>query len=57
MLDVFEKILIVLLIVCIVFLFACYGIIFYKAATVTGDDKFFARKVYIVNQGSYKEDK
>ena len=57
MFDVFEKILIGLLIVCVAFLFVCYGIIFYKVATVTGDDEFFARKVYIVNQGSCKEDK
>ena len=57
MFDVFDKILIGLLIVCVAFLFVCYGIIFYKVATVTGDDEFFARKVYIVNQGSCKEDK
>ena len=55
MLDVFEKILIGLLIVCVVFLFACYGIIIYKSAT--GDDSFFARKVYIVNQDYCKEEK
>ena len=36
-------------------LFICYGVIFYKAAT--GDDSFFVRKVYIVNQDFCKEGK
>ena len=51
MLDVFEKILIGILIFCLVILFTCYGIIFYKAAT--GDENFFVHKVYIVNQDQF----
>lgn len=55
MLDIFEKIMIGLLVVCVIILFACYGVIIYKAAT--GDAKFFVRRVYIVNQDFCKEAK
>ena len=55
MFDVFEKTMIGLLIFFIIILFTCYGVIIYKAAT--GDDSFFARKVYIVNQDFCKEEK
>ena len=55
MFDTFEKILIGILVACLVILFTCYGVIIYKAAT--GDEKFFVRKVYIVNQDFCKEDK
>ena len=55
MFDVFEKILIGLLIFCLIILFACYSLIFYKA--VTGDENFSVRKVYIVNQDYCKEAK
>ena len=55
MLDVFEKIMIGILVTSLVALFICYGVIFYKAAT--GDDSFFVRKVYIVNQDFCREEK
>lgn len=56
MFDFFEKILIGLLVICVVILFACYGVIIYKAAT--NDVKFFApNRVYIVNQDFCKETK
>ena len=55
MLDVIEKILIVLLVISAAALFTCYGVIFYKAAN--GDDKFFVKKVYIMNQDFCKEEK
>lgn len=55
MFDVFEKILIGLLVICVVILFACYGVFIYKAAI--GDKGFFVRKVYIVNQDFCKEAK
>lgn len=55
MLDIIEKILIVLLVIIIAGLFTCYGVIIYKAAT--GDDSFFVEKVYIVNQDFCKEAK
>ena len=48
MFDFFEKILIGLLVMCVVILFACYVVIFYKAAT--NDENFFAHKVYTVNK-------
>lgn len=47
MFNVFEKIMIGLLIFCLIILFTCYGVIIYKAAT--GDESFFVRKVYIMN--------
>lgn len=53
MFDFFEKILIGFIIMCLVFLFAFYVIIFYKDAT--NDKNFFAHKVYIVNQDSCKD--
>jgi hypothetical protein len=53
MLDVFEKIMIGLFIVCIIVWFVGYGVLFYKAAT--GDTSVFARRVYIVNQDFCKE--
>lgn len=55
MLDVFEKILMGLLIFCFIIALIGVGVIFYKAAT--GDESFFARKVYIVNQDFCKEAK
>lgn len=55
MLDVIEKILIVLLVISGAVVLTCYGVIFYKAAT--GDDEFFVKKVYIVNQDFCKEEK
>ena len=55
MFSFFDKILMGFLIICLVFLFAFYVIIFYKAAT--NDENLFARKVYIVNQDFCKEDK
>ena len=55
MLDVFEKILLGLLIFCLIIALTGVGVIFYKAAT--GDESFFARKVYIVNQDFCKEAK
>ena len=55
MFDAFEKIMIGLLIFFLIILFTCYGVIIYKAAI--GDDKFFAHKVYIVNQDFCKEGK
>lgn len=55
MFDVFEKIMLGILIFCLIILFTCYGVIFYKAAT--GDEKFFTKKVYIVNQDFCKEKK
>jgi len=55
MLDVFEKIMIGLFIVCVIVLFVCYGMMFYKAAT--GDPSVFVRRVYIVNQDFCKEAK
>lgn len=55
MLDVIEKILIVLFVIIVAGLFTCYGVIIYKAAT--GDDEFFVKKVYIVNQDFCKESK
>ena len=48
MINVFEKILIGLLIFCVIGLFICYGVIFYEAAK--GNDEFFTKKVYIVNE-------
>lgn len=53
MFDFFDKILIGLLVICFVILFACCGVIIYKAAI--GDKDFFVRKVYIVNQDFCKE--
>lgn len=55
MLDVFEKIMIGLFIVCVIVLFVGYGVIFYKVAT--GDTSAFVRRVYIVNQDFCKEAK
>ena len=55
MLDVIEKILIVLLVITGACLLTCFGVIFYKAST--GDDQFFVKKVYIVNQDFCKEEK
>ena len=55
MFDVFEKIMIGLLIFCVIILFICYGIIFYEAAK--GNNEFFAHKVYIVNQDYCREAK
>lgn len=55
MLDVFEKILVGLLIFCFIIALTGVGVIFYKAAT--GDKDFFTRKVYIVNQDFCKEAK
>lgn len=55
MLDVLAKIVVGLFILSAIAWFAGYGVIFYKAAT--GDDEFFARKVYIVNQDFCKEKK
>lgn len=55
MLDVLEKIMIGLLVTSFVALFICYGVILYKGAT--GDDSFFVRKVYIVNQDFCREEK
>ena len=55
MFDTFEKILIGILVTCAVVLFICYGVIIYK--TATDDEKFFAKRVYIVNQDFCKEDK
>lgn len=52
MFDLFEKILIGILIICVVILFACYGVIIYKGAT-----EGYVRKVYIVNQDFCKEAK
>lgn len=55
MFDAFEKIMIGFLIFCVIVLFICYGVIFYEAAK--GNDEFFARKVYIVNQDFCREAK
>lgn len=55
MLNVFEKMFIGWIIFCVIILFICYGVIFYKAAI--GDDSFFASKVYIVNQDFCREAK
>lgn len=55
MFDVFEKILMGILIFCLIIALTGLGIIFYKAAT--GDKDFFSRKVYIVNQDFCKEAK
>lgn len=54
MFDFFEKILIGLLVICVGILFACYGVMIYKAAT---DEGFFVHKAYIVNQDFCKEAK
>lgn len=55
MFDAFEKILIGILVTCVVGICICYGVIIYKVAT--GDEKFFAKKVYITNQCFCKEEK
>ena len=55
MLDVFDKILMWLLIFCFIIALTGVGLIFYKAAV--GDKVFFYRKVYIVNQDFCKEEK
>lgn len=55
MLDVYEKIGIGFFIFCLIIALTGVGVIFYKAAT--GDESFFARKVYIVNQDFCKEAK
>lgn len=55
MLSILEKIVEGFIIVCVIAWFVAYGVIFYKAAT--GDDRFFAQKVYIVNQDFCKEAK
>lgn len=55
MFDTFEKILIGILVTCVIGIFICCGVIIYKAAT--GDEKFFTKRVYIVNQDFCKEEK
>jgi len=53
MFDVYEKIGIGFFIFCLIITLTGVGVIFYKA--VTGDENFFVRKVYIVNQDYCKE--
>ena len=55
MFDVYEKMGIGSFIFCLIIALIGVGVILYKAAT--GDESFFARKVYIVNQDFCKEAK